>query len=148
MTDTPKTKLKAFEQIRESNEDDSLRKQVARKLVDEPMTVHEITQSFEERSKNAIRPRVIELLRMDCIRREGTRTNPSGNEAAVHHLTDTGWRYVQGKVDPEPDPPVSQLKSEVVEAAREFLREEIDRTELAVAVERVDAMKAKMDPEE
>lgn len=142
----PDTKLEAYQEIKESGEDKSLRWQVARKLVDSPKTTHEIVQQFDSKSANAIRPRVNELVRMDCVRKSGRRTNPSGHEAYVNHLTATGWQYLQGRADPDPDPTVSQLKSEVAETAREFLREEADRTELAVAVERLDAMKDKMDP--
>ena len=144
----PDTKLEAYHTIKDSGEDKSLRWGVARTLVDGPKTTHEIVQEFDEKSANAIRPRVNELVRMGCVRKSGRRTNPSGHEAYVNHLTSTGYLYLQGQADPDPDPTISELKSDVVEVARQFLREEIDRTELAVAVERVDAMKAKMDPEE
>lgn len=143
----PETKIDAYQETKDSGEDVTLRREVAQELSVAPMTVHQLTKKFPERSKNAIRPRVNELLRMGCVKRNGKRTNPSGNEAYVHHITHLGERYAQGKVDPDPKPPVAELRREALETAREFLRGEESREDLAIAVERVDAMQAKMDPE-
>lgn len=126
----------------DSGTDESLRYQVARKLFEDgSQTTHELAQAFNDRSKNAIRPRVNELLRMGCVRRQGTRTNPSGHEAAVHHLTTRGVQYLRGQVDPEPGPTLSELKTDVVDVARKVVSGEAERDILQLAIEKYDSEK-------
>lgn len=145
---TEPTKKEAYQELKASGEDLSLQKEVAKTIAEVgPMTTHEIAGEFPSREKNGIRPRVTELVQMGCLRREGTRMNPSGNEAAVHHLTSLGWSYLLGRADPDPKPSVSELQTQAVDVARQYLREEVNRAELAMAVERVDEMKSRMDPD-
>jgi hypothetical protein len=141
------TRDRAFEEIIESGEDMILRKEVAAHIGHEPMTPHEVTQQFPERSKNSIAPRLTELIRMGCAVKKGTRTTPAGNEAYVHHLTETGEKYVKGEVDPPQQKTVSEHKTEVVDAARKFLRGECDRAVLRLFVEDHDEAKSRVDPE-
>ena len=143
----PQTKIDAYQHVRDSGEDVSLRKLVAAELARESLTTHELAKRLDH-SKNAVRPRVNELIRMDCVRREGTRENPSGHDAAVHHLTPTGERYLRGEVDPEPDPPLAQAKRNVVDAARDYLAGKIDESVLGGVVEYHDRLERKLDPEE
>lgn len=144
----PKTKLDAYQDLKDSGEDVSLRQAVAKELSEEPMTVLELTEKFPDHGRNAIRPRVTELVRMGCVRREGTRTNPSGNEAYVHHITSLGEKYAQGQVDPDLKPSVSELQRKALDVVREFLRDEASRTDVAIAVDRVDAMQERMNPDD
>ena len=142
------TKIEAYQTIKEEGTDISLRKQVALVLAgNEPLTTQEIAKEFPERSLNAIRPRVNELLRMDCIKRDGRKKNPSGHEAYLHHLTDTGIRYLNGEIDPEPDPPIAELQRMVVKAARDYCNDNVDVAILKTVVDRHDRMQARMDPE-
>lgn len=142
----PKTKADAYKDILERGEDVSLRKQVAAHLAIAPMTTDEITRKFAERGKNSIRPRVNELIRMDCVERRGTRENPSGHSAYVHHLTPTGAAYLRGNIDPEPDPPLSQAKANVVDATRDYLNGKIGKAVLSGVVEYHDSLARKLDP--
>lgn len=146
MTDTPQTSIDAYEEVLDAGDDVTLRRRVAAALADEPMTTNELVRRFDEGS-NAIRPRVNELVRMGCVERDGKRRNPSGHMAYVHHLTPTGRRYVRGEVEPEPDPPVSELKTKVVEVSRAYLAGDVDRDILRLAVERHDDMRRRADPE-
>jgi hypothetical protein len=145
-TDTP-TRTEAYQAIKEAGEDVALRRRIAAALAERPMTTHELAQAFPEHSKNAIRPRVNELLRMDCVARVDRRTNPSGHKAYVHELTTTGHAYVGGDVDPDPEPPVSEHRKRVVEIAREVARGKADRDVLTLAVQKHDAAKRRADPE-
>ena len=147
MTADIDTRRSAYRDVRESGEDVTLRRQVANALSAEPMTTHELAQQFDTHGKNAIRPRVNELIRMGCVRRDGTRTNPSGHEAYVNRLTALGRDYARGADDPEPDPPVAEHRRKVVDAARAYLRGDCDRDILALAVERHDSAKRRVDPE-
>lgn len=148
MANTPDTSVEAWQAIRDAGDDVSLRLRVAGVLADSPKTVTEITECFPEHSKNGVQPRVTELVRMGCVRRDGKRLNPSGHKAYVHHLTATGERYLRGEVEPEPDPTQSELQAEVVEVARQYLRnDDVSVDILHLAVERHDRMKARMDPQ-
>jgi hypothetical protein len=142
-----KTRDDAFAAIIESGDDVILRKQVAAHIGHEPMTPHEVTQQFPDRSKNSIAPRLTELIRMGCAVKKGTRTTPAGNEAYIHHLTETGEQYVKGEVDPPQQKTVSEHKTEVVDAARKLLRGEINQTILRLFVEDHDEAKSRVDPE-
>ena len=142
------TKLEAYQTIKEEGTDISLRQQVALVLAgNEPLTTQEIAKQFPKRSLNAIRPRVNELLRMDCIKRDGRKTNPSGHDAYLHHLTDTGIRYLNGEVDPEPDPPIAELQRMVVKAARDYCNDKVDVAILKTVVDRNDRVQKRMDPD-
>jgi hypothetical protein len=144
---TTDTSLDGFESIREAGDDVTLRRQIAQRLRGNPMTTRELADDFPERSLNAVRPRVNELLRMGCVERDGKRENPSGHEAYVHHLTGLGERYAVGDVDPEPDPPLADARRNVVEAARDYCEGAIDQHILEAVVERHDALAARLDPE-
>lgn len=144
---TPETKLEAYQQTKDENTDKSLRYKVAKAIQENgPQTTHELTQSFKERSKNAIRPRVDELLRMGCVKRDGTRENPSGHEAAVHHLTTRGQQYLAGQVNPEPGPTLSELKTDVVDVAREVVAGRAERDILQLAIEKYDRETRRREP--
>lgn len=143
----PQTRIKAYREWRDAGDDVSLRRRVAAALADQPRTTHELTEAFPEHSTNAIRPRVNELVRMECVRREGRRENPSGHEAYVHHLTDRGKAYLEKRITPEPGPTESELKTNVVDTAREVVRGNADRDVLQLAVEKHDSRKRQMDPE-
>ena len=138
----PKTKLESYQTTKDDETDTSLRYQVALELFQNgSQTTHELTQAFEDRSKNAIRPRVNELLRMRCVKREGTRQNPSGHDAAVHHITTRGIQYLRGQVEPEPGPTLSELKTEVVDVARKVVAGDADFDILQLAIEKYDQEK-------
>ena len=144
---TPQTKTDAYKRVKESGEDVSLRKKVAASIADDPATTSELSDRFPEHSSNALRPRVDELLRMRCIERSGTRTNPSGHEAVLHHLTNTGERYLRGEVDPDPGPTLSELKTEVVDAARAVVHDDAPIDALETVVQNHDAEKLARDPD-
>jgi len=144
--ESPQTKIDAYQALLDSGEDLSLRREVAIRLMDSPATTHELTQDFPERSANAIRPRVNELLRMGCVRRTDTRMNPSGNDAFVHELTRKGELYAQGDIDPSLPPTLASRKQAVVEAAREHIQES-DIEGLVAAVVEHDELAKRMDPE-
>ena len=147
MSSTPKTKTDAYKQIKEAGDDVSLRKKVAASIADAPATTSGLSDRFPEHSSNALRPRVDELLRMGCVERSGTRTNPSGHDAYVHHLTATGERYLRGEVDPDPGPTLSELKTEVVDAARAVVHGDAPPDALETVVNDHDAAKLARDPE-
>ena len=144
---TPQTKTDAYKRVKESGEDVSLREKVAASIAEEPATTSELSDRFPEHSSNALRPRVDELLRMRCIERSGTRTNPSGHEAYVHHLTNTGERYLRGEADPDPGPTLSELKTEVVDAARAVVHEDAPIDALETVVQNHDAEKLAREPD-
>jgi len=144
---TPTTKTEAYKEIKEAGDDVSLRKKVAASLADEPATTSGLSDRFPEHTSNALRPRVNELLRMGCVERSGTRTNPSGHDAYVHHTTATGERYLRDEVDPEPGPTLSELKTEVVDAARAFVNGDASEAALKQVVNDHDATKLARDPE-
>ena len=144
---TPQTQTDSYQHIRDNAEDASLRKRVAAHLALSPSTTAEIAQAFEDKSLNAIRPRVNELIRMACVVRKDKRTNPSGHEAYVHHVTPTGKRYLAGDVDPTPNPPLSELQSNVVEIAREYCSGDVDEQTLQDAVDKHDTAKHQRNPE-
>lgn len=144
--DTPSTSKEAYQQVLDEGEDVILRRRVAAALGDGSKTTHEIIQQFPEKSANAIRPRVNELIRMGCVERLGTRTNPSGHDAYVNHLTSRGERYALGEIEPTPSPPIAELKKEVVDTARAFLRGEAPEEDLRYAIMEHDDAKRRMDP--
>ena len=144
---TPDTKREAYKHVKASGEDVSLRKKVAASIAEEPATTSEISDRFPEHSSNALRPRVDELRRMGCIERSGTRTNPSGHEAYVHYLTTTGERYLRGEVDPDPGPTLSELKTEVVDAARAVVHEDAPVDALETVIQNHDAEKLAREPD-
>lgn len=140
---TPDTSLTAY-----ANTDDApLRKQVAQALATRPMTTRELADALPERTLNAIRPRINELLRMGCLTRDGKRENPSGNAAYVNHLTPLGKRYLRGEADPEPDPPLAAIRRNVVDAARDYCAGDIDADTLAAVVRYHDGVAERLDPE-
>jgi len=145
-TDTPRTKLEAYRAIKETGEDISLRRKVAASIAQDPATTSELADRFDEHSSNALRPRVDELMRMGCVTRDGTRTNPSGHEAYVHHLTATGDRYLRGEADPDPGPTLSELKTEVVDMARAVVNDDASTDALETVIQNHDAAKLTRDP--
>ena len=147
MSSTPKTKTDAYKQIKEAGDDVSLRKKVAASIADAPATTSGLSDRFPEHSSNALRPRVDELLRMGCVERSGTRTNPSGHDAYVHHLTTTGERYLRGEADPDPGPTLSELKTEVVDVARAVAHGDAPTEALETVVNDHDAAKLTRDPD-
>jgi len=144
---TPETKRDSFRTIKEAGDDVSLRKKVAAAIAMEPATTSELADRFEQHSSNATRPRVNELIRMGCVERSGTRTNPSGHDAYVHYITAKGERYLRGECDPEPAPTLSELQSEVVDAARAFCAGASNQERLEQAVKSHDGSKIRRDPE-
>jgi len=146
-TDTPRTKLEAYRAIKETGEDISLRRKVAASIAQDPATTSELADRFDEHSSNALRPRVDELMRMGCVTRDGTRTNPSGHEAYVHHLTATGDRYLRGEADPDPGPTLSELKTEVVDMARAVVNDDASTDALETVIQNHDAAKLTRDPD-
>ena len=147
MSTTPQTKTDAYKRVKESGEDVSLREKVAASIADEPATTSELSDRFPKHSSNALRPRVYELLRMGCVERSDTRTNPSGHEAYIHHLTATGARYLRGEVDPEPRPTLSELKTEVVDVARAVVHGDAPTDALERVVNDHDTAKLTRDPD-
>lgn len=147
MSSTPKTKREAYKHVKDSGEDVSLRRLVAASIAEEPATTSELSGRFPEHSSNALRPRVVELVRMGCVERSDTRTNPSGHEAYVHHLTSTGERYLRGEVDPEPRPTLSELKSDIVDVARAVVHDDAPVDALDAVVADHDAAKLARDPD-
>ena len=147
MSSTPQTKTDAYKHVKESGEDVSLRRKVAASIAQEPTTTSELSDRFPEHSSNALRPRVNELLRMRCVERSGTRTNPSGHEAYVHVLTARGERYLRGEIDPEPRPTLSELKSDVVTVARAVVNGDAPTEALETVVNDHDAAKLARDPD-
>ena len=147
MSTTPDTKREEYKHVKESGEDVSLRRKVAASIAQEPTTTSELSDRFPEHSSNALRPRVNELLRMGCVERTGTRTNPSGHEAYVHVLTTRGERYLRGEVDPEPRPTLSELKTEVVTVARAVVNGDAQEAALETVVNDHDTAKLARDPD-
>ena len=147
MSTTPQTKTDAYKRVKESGEDVSLREKVAASIADEPATTSELSDRFPKHSSNALRPRVNELLRMGCVERSGKRTNASGHEAYIHHLTTTGERYLRGEVDPEPRPTLSELKTEVVDVARAVAHGDAPIDALETVVQNHDTAKLTRDPD-
>jgi len=143
---TPETKAESYKQTVEEGTDVSLRRKVAGAIAGRPRTTHELTQEFEDRSANAIRPRVNELIRMGCVDRTDTRENPSGHEANVLEITATGLEYLDREIDPDPGPPMSELKTRVLDRARELVQGEIMEEELEQAVRAHDAVKKHREP--
>jgi len=144
---TPQTTRQSYQHIRDTSEDVALRKRVCAAIALEASTTMETTQTLEDASRNAVRPRINELIRMGCIKREGKRTNPSGMDAYVHHVTPTGESYLAGDVDPTPNPPLSELQAEVVETARAMCAGQATTEDLQEQVERHDSAKQKRNPE-
>jgi hypothetical protein len=144
---TPQTKTDAYKHVKESGEDVSLRRKVAASIAQDPATTSELSDRFPEHSSNALRPRVNELLRMRCVERSGTRTNPSGHEAYVHVLTARGERYIRGEIDPDPRPTLSELKSDVVTVARAVVNGDAQEAALETVVNDHDAAKLARDPD-
>lgn len=147
MTETTDTSLAAYEHVRDTGEDVSLRRQVARAIAAEPATIQEVSNRFPEHSLNAVRPRINELVRMGVVERRGKRENPSGHAAYVHHVTDDGERYLRGEIDPEPDPPLAEVRRRVVDAARDYCDGRVDGQILQAVVDRHDKLQRKLDPE-
>jgi len=145
--DTPRTTADAYRQVLDRGEDVTLRKRVAAHIAKEPATTPELAARLAGRSKNAVRPRVNELVRMGCVRREGTRTTDSGHEAFVHHITDTGQRYLAGECDPDPAPPLSELAVDVVDVARRVVADAVATDALADAVAEYDTAKHRRNPD-
>jgi len=146
-TNTPSTKRQAYEELKDAGEDVSLRLQVAAALDEQPDTTAGLAKRFEDRSANAIRPRVNELLRMDCVERDGKRENRSGHEAYVHHLTERGARYLAGEIEPSVGPTVAVQAKAVVSIARGVVTDQQDLETLRAAVQEHDETKAQLDPE-
>jgi len=144
---TPQTTRDSYQHIRDHADDVALRKRVAAQIAIEPSTTMEVTDGLGDASRNAVRPRVNELIRMGCVKREGKRTNPSGMDAYVHHITDTGKRYLAGEIEPTPNPPLSELQAKVVEIARAYCAEESDKDDLQEAIEAHDSAKQQRNPE-
>ena len=144
---TPETKREAYKQIKASCADVSLRKKVAASIAEEPATTSELSDRFPKHSSNALRPRVDELRRMGCVERSGTRTNPSGHEAYLHHLTNTGEQYLRGEIDPDPGPTLSELKTEVVDVARAVVHGDAPIDALEPVVQNHDAEKLDSEPD-
>ena len=144
---TADTSRQAYKEILENGTGESLRKQVCAYIAGEPSTTHELSKAFPERSQNAIRPRVDELIRMGCIIRDGKRENPSGHEAYVHHITQTGEEYLQGKIDPKPLPRLTELEGVVVVTARAFLAGHMSESELKETVVTHDTAKHRRNPD-
>lgn len=147
MGSTPQTKADAYERVTASGEDVSLRVKIAASIADEPATTSELADRFPDHSANATRPRVDELLRMGCVERSGTRTNPSGHDAYVHHLTARGEAYLRGEVDPDPGPTLSELKTDVVDVARAVVNDDAPVAALEQVVNDHDATKLTRDPD-
>lgn len=147
MTDTAETSIRAYKKILAEGDDVSLRRRVAAAIADNPSTLSELDAVLDEHSTNAIRPRVNELIRMGCVERRGKRRNPSGHEAYVNHITERGWAYIRGDIDPDPEPTIAERKTKVVDIAREHVRGAADRDVLRLAVERHDEAKRRADPE-
>ena len=125
----------------------SLEKRVLASIAQEPGTRHELTQRFPN-SENAVGPRINDLLRRGCVKRLGKRENPSGHEAYVHHITQTGKKWLAGEIDkPTKDPTLSELERDVITAARDYCNDKVDVAILKMLVERHDRMKARIDPE-
>lgn len=144
---TPQTKTDSYRAIKDAGEDEPLRKRVAAAIASEPGTTSELADRFPERSANAIRPRVNELLRMGCVERSGKTTNPSGHEAYLHHITSTGEAYLRGECDPEPRPTLSELQGDVVDVARSFVSGSTNQERLAEVLKSHDGAKIRRDPD-
>jgi len=143
----PTTKREAYRRIKARSEDVALRRRVAAALAAEPDTTAGLASRFPEHSSNAIRPRVNELLRMGCVKRDGTQRNASGHEAYVHHITPTGEAYLRGDRTPDPGPTVAERAKAVVEMAREVVTGEVTEEELRETVRAHDRTKVAFDPD-
>jgi len=144
---TPQTTRQSYQHIRDSGEDVALRKRVCAAIALEPSTTKETKQALGDASLNAVRPRINELIRMGCVRREGKRENPSGMVAYIHHVTPTGKSYLAGDVEPEVAPPLSELQRNVVEVARAFCAGDVGQEALTDAVSEHDTIKKQRNPE-
>lgn len=148
-TDPQKTRtsVEAYRDMLTNEEDNILRKRVCAAIALEPRTINEVTDRFEDRSANSIRPRINELLLMGCVTRQDTRTNPSGHKAYIHRVTPLGTQYLNGTADPDQAKRISEHESEVVALARQFARGEASEEELTQRVLRHDVAKERMNPD-
>lgn len=144
---TPDTSLEAFKEVRDSGDADNLRRRVAKEIAGDPRTTNELGKAIPDHSANAIRPRVNELIRMGCVKRDGKRRNPSGHDAYINHITPRGREYIHGLIDPDPGPTVSELQSKIVAIAREVVRGRADVDVLQIAIENHDKARRRADPE-
>ena len=144
---TPTTKRDSYQHIKEAGEDEPLRRRVAAAIAQEPATTAELADRFPDYSNNAVQPRVNELLRMDCVVRQGKRENPSGHTAYIHHITERGKRYVDDEIDPDPTAPLAELKDDVVDVARSFCAGAATEDELRQAVKDHDGVKLRRNPD-
>lgn len=119
----------------------SVRRRVAAHLGLEPLTTPEVAQRVSDVGRNTVRPRMLELVRMGCVRRSGTRPTESGRSATVHHLTALGVEYVRGVADPSVEPPLATYRRRVVDRARAVARGEATVQALGAAVHRYDAVR-------
>lgn len=145
--ETPETSKTAFKEVINDNENVIIRQRVAAAIADQPATTDEITKKFPNRGKNTIRPRINELIRMGCVSREGKKTNESGKEAYVNHITQTGIEYVHGNADPDLEPPIAELADDVVSFTREYINGNVDEKALKSVLERHDEAKMRRKPE-
>ena len=146
-SETPQTKRDSYEAIKNAGDDVTLRKRVAATIAMQPATTAELADRWPDRSANAIRPRVNELIRMGCVERRGTRENPSGHDAYIHHITPKGKRYLRNEIDPEPDPTLTELQSTVVDVARSYCHGDASKDELEQAVKNHDGAKLRREPD-
>jgi len=84
---------------------------------------------------------------MGCVQRSGKRTNPSGHEAYIHHITPKGERYLRNEINPEPAPTLSELQADVVDIAREVCSGCVPMEQLEQVVKTHDSAKLRRDPE-
>lgn len=142
-----RTSVEAYRDLMNNEEDTILRKRVCAAIAIEPQTINEVTERFEDRSANSIRPRINELLLMGCVTRQDTRANPSGHAAYIHRVTPLGTKYLNGTADPDQAKRVSAHESEVVSVARQFTRGEATEEELTQHLLQHDAAKERMNPD-
>lgn len=142
-----RTSIEAYRELLTNEEDTILRKRVCAAIAIDPQTINEVTERFETRSANSIRPRVNELVLMKCVTREDKRTNPSGHDAYVHKVTQLGTEYLNGTADPEQTTRVSQHESDVVSVARQFVKGEASEDSLTEQLRQHDTAKQRMNPD-
>lgn len=140
------TSIEAWREVKDAGKDTTQQRKVAAALAIRPMTNEELTEFIPEMGENSVAPRVNELVRKECVEREGTRPTKQDNSAKVNHLTEKGERFLAQESDFEKKPTISERKKRVVDVAREVVWGETDPNALEIAVQAHDDAQRRLDP--
>lgn len=149
MTDPKRTRAESYKETLDRGDDVTQAEEVALILAEESLTAKELAErvSFGGTgdTEKRVDARLDYLLRRGLVYRDGTRVNEStGREAVINHLSPTGEQWLAGEIPtPERNPSLQSLREDVVDAARMYLRGEIDRDVLHLYVDTYDTERAR-----